>query len=109
MMVSPSHRMLLIEPHDLLHFDTTEVLVATKYLAGRPVTYIHLLFDAHEIINADGVWTESFQPADRTLRHMDQTQRAEIEALFPELDAVAGFAAARLTLKAHEAQVLFAA
>ena len=73
------------------------------------VTYIHLLFDAHEIINADGVWTESFQPADRTLRHMDQKQRAEIETLFPELDAVAGFPAARLTLKAHEAQVLLAA
>ncbi len=49
------------------------------------VTYIHLLFDAHELIEADGAWTESFQPADRTLDGMDAAQRAEIEALFPEL------------------------
>jgi len=99
-------------------FGEGEVLVAATHLVGLPgveqvlpqgVAYIHLLFDAHEIIEADGTWTESFQPADRTLRQMGEEQRAEIVALFPELAQVDGFASARLTLKRHEARVLLAA
>ena len=82
-----------------------QVLVAATHLTGRAgveqalpygVTYLHLLFDAHELIRADGTWTESFQPADRTLANLDTDQRAEIAALFPDLSVgQAGFPAAR--------------
>jgi len=118
MLVSPQHRMLLEDLRAEMLFGEGEVLVAATHLVGKPgitqvlpagVTYIHLLFDAHEIIEAEGSWTESFQPADRTLRNMGEEQRAEIEALFPELAVADGFPAARMTLKRHEARVLLAA
>ena len=119
MMVSPQHRVLIDGARVEMLVGEPEVLVAATYLTAMPgieqvqtngVTYIHLLFDSHEIIRADGVWTESFQPADRTMSDMAVEQRAEIETLFPELTKGArGFKAARLSLKAYEAKVVLAA
>ena len=82
----------------------------SKAVAPDSVTYVHLLFDAHEVILADGAWSESFQPGDRTLAGFDDAQRRELYAIFPELAlpaATESYAAARMTLKAHEARVLF--
>jgi hypothetical protein len=95
------------------------VLVAALHLVGRAgvtralpeegVTYIHILFDRHELVRSDGVWTESFQPAERTLNAMDAAVRAEILAIFPGLLAeCAEFDASRPTIRSHEAKVLFA-
>jgi hypothetical protein len=73
------------------------------------VTYIHLLFDRHEIVQSDGIWTESFQPAERSLNALEAEVRDEILKLFPELAVDGdGFLGARLSLKAHEARVLLA-
>jgi Ca2+-binding RTX toxin-like protein len=119
MRVSPQHRMLVEGARAEMLFGDGEVLVAATHLVGQPgitqglvagVTYIHLLFDAHELIEADGAWSESFQPAERTLGAMEDGQRAELAALFPEL-LVGGtcFAPARLTLRGFEAKVLLAA
>ena len=116
MMVSPQHRMLIEGPRAEMLFGDAQVLVAATHLAGlaqvtpmvtRGVRYIHLLFDAHELIEAEGAWTESFQPAARTLGAMDEDQRAEIALLFPNMTQ--GFPAARLALKGYEARVLLAA
>ncbi|WP_430463904.1 Hint domain-containing protein [Tabrizicola sp.] len=118
MMVSPQHRMLMTGPRAELLFGENEVLVAAKHLVGMPgveqrlsksVSYIHILFDQHEIVRADGAWSESFQPGAQTLEGIGEDQRAEILALFPELAEGAEFAAARLSLKAKEARVLIAA
>ena len=115
MQVSPQHRMLITGPRAELLFGEHEVLVAAKHLLGQPgieqrlskgVSYIHILFDNHEIIRADGTWSESFQPAEQTLEGLDSAQRDEILALFPELACGAAFPAARLTLKAKEALLL---
>ena len=116
MAVSPQHRILVTGPRSELLFGEYEVLIAAKHLVGRPgieqrlssgVSYIHILFDAHEIVRADGAWSESFQPGARTMDGMDGAQRDEILALFPMLRMdVDAFPAARLTLKAREAQVL---
>ena len=118
MQVSPQHRMLIEGARAEMLFGEAEVLVAAIHLTALPgveqkltagVQYIHVLFDRHEIICADGAWTESFQPAVRMLNGMDCAQRTEIAALFPELVAEArDFPAARLSLKAHEARVLLA-
>ena len=99
-----------------MFFGEAEVLVAATHLTALQgvdqvltagISYIHLLFDRHEIICADGAWTESFQPADRSLTSMEEDHRAEIEALFPELALRdTAYPAARPTLKAHEARVL---
>ena len=68
------------------------------------------MFDTHQIISGDGAWSESFQPGDLTLSGMDDDQRAELLAIFPELfDGQAGqtYQAARITLKKHEVPLLF--
>ncbi|HEY6918578.1 MAG TPA: Hint domain-containing protein, partial [Tabrizicola sp.] len=79
----------------------------TRAVPADGVTYVHILFDRHEIVQSDGVWTESFQPAERTLNALDAAARAEVLTLFPELaDDPASFPAARLSLRAYEAKVL---
>ncbi|WP_147104490.1 cadherin-like domain-containing protein [Tateyamaria sp. syn59] len=118
MLVSPQHRVLVADKKAALYFDESEVLVAAKHLTGMDgidvvdvshTTYIHVMFDQHEVILSDGAWTESFQPGDMTLGAMGETQRAEILELFPELetvDGIASYASARRSLKKHEAKLL---
>lgn len=99
MLVSPNHRLLVSNDKALLHFDEPEVLVAAKHLTGvrgidavetTAISYLHLMFDQHEVILADGVWTESFQPEDSTLAGLDNARRNEIFEIFPKLRLRAG-------------------
>ena len=118
MLVSPQHRMLVSSDLAEVMFQEREVLVPAKHLTGLDgvdqvatdaVSYLHLMFDRHEVVLADGAWTESFQPADRSLRGVGDAQRAEILSLFPELETLAGqdtYAAARPSLKRFEAELL---
>ena len=118
MIVSPNHRVLVANEQTALYFEEHEVLVAAKHLVGQPgierlngqgATYIHFMFEQHEVVLSDGAWTESFQPGDYTLKGMGLAQRAEIFALFPELASQEGlkdYNAARKTLKKHEARLL---
>lgn len=119
MLVSPSHRMLIVSQLAELHFGQSEMLVAAQHMlamdgaevADQPyVTYIHIMCQNHEIVLADGAWSESFQPADFTLKGFDAEQREELFGLFPELDTaegVAAYGAARRTLSGREAKLLF--
>lgn len=118
--VSPAHRVLICGPRAELLFGEKEVLVPAHLLAGQPgierdespVSYVHIMFASHQIVLGDGMWSESFQPADHSLDGLGKAQRDEILALFPELAGKSGqaaYAAARMTLKAHEARLLFAA
>lgn len=118
MMVSPNHRVLVANDKTALYFEDREVLVAAKHLIGlagvdrvvtSSVSYIHFMFDQHEVVLSDGAWTESFQPGDLTLRGLDHAQRTELFELFPELKTYKGQAAypsARRSLKKHEARLL---
>ncbi|MCR9125218.1 MAG: Hint domain-containing protein [Rhodobacteraceae bacterium] len=118
MMVSPNHRILMANDKTALYFEDREVLVAAKHLTGLDgvdqidvdaISYIHIMFDQHEVVLSDGSWTESFQPGDQTLAGVDKAQREEILAIFPELQTetgVRGYNAARRSLKRHEAQLL---
>jgi hypothetical protein len=116
MTVSPQHRMVIEGARAEMLFGEPEVLVAATHLTSLPgvevklsaaVRYVHVMFDRHEIICANGAWTESFQPAQRMLDAMDRAQADEVLALFPELAGQEfDFPAARLSLKAHEARVL---
>lgn len=94
MYVSPNHRVLLSGARMAMLFGEREVLVAAKHLLGRPgierapragVSYLHLLFDAHEVLFSDGMWTESFFPGDTALAGLGVAQSREIATLFPEL------------------------
>lgn len=119
MLVSPQHRVLIEGARAEMYFGESEVLVPAKHLTGlaevtralpsEGVTYVHILFDRHEIVQSDGLWTESFQPAERTLGALEEAARAEVLELFPELaQNTDAFPSARLSLKAHEARVLVA-
>nr|WP_276616095.1 Hint domain-containing protein [Rhodobacter sp. SGA-6-6] len=118
MRVSRQHRMLVTGPRAELLFGAEEVLVQAEHLthlpgvshaADRSVTYVHLLFDRHEVVLSDGTWSESFQPGDRTLAGMDDAARDELFALFPALASGGRYPAARPTLKKFEAKLLLAA
>lgn len=92
--VSPQHRMVLSHWRNALMFGEGQVMVAAKHLINgttirsdpRPqVTYVHMVFDAHEVIFAEGVPTESLHVGAMTLTSLDRAARAEVLDLFPEL------------------------
>ncbi len=117
-LVSPQHRILLNNERTSLYFEETEVLAAAKHLTGLKgvdevgtlgVTYVHFMFDNHEVVLSNGAWTESFQPGQSVLDGLGVEQRDEILQLFPELttqEGVEDYAAARRSLKKHEAKLL---
>jgi hypothetical protein len=116
MRVSRQHRFLLRGWRADLHFGESEVLVAVCHLlngtsiAASPcaeVDYIHLLFDRHEIIFAEGAPTESFHPGDWVLSQ-DREVMSEVLALFPELVAETSARArtARPVVRGRPAMVL---
>lgn len=118
MMVSRQHAMLVKGPRAELYFGEDEVLVRAVHMADQPgivqamvqeVTYIHLMFDHHEVICADGVWSESFQPAARNIGGLEDEARSELFKVFAEQPEPANpeaYRAARPILKAHEARLL---
>lgn len=52
------------------------------------MTYFHMLFDAHEVVYANGAPSESFLVTERSLSAVTPQARAEITHLFPELAAM---------------------
>lgn len=95
MRVSPNHRFLVDGWRAQTLFGHAELLVRAQamcndstILTDRSVTsidYIHLMFDRHEVITADGVATESFQPSVGVTQGLDARVRDELLALFPQL------------------------
>ncbi|KUF10603.1 Hint domain-containing protein [Pseudoponticoccus marisrubri] len=116
--VSPQHRILVQDVMAHLLFEDPEVLAAARHLVngqsirvveGGQVTYVHLLFDRHEIIRANGLLSESFLPGPQTASVFARETLEEIVALFPELDPATGAGygpAARRILRRHEAALL---
>lgn len=112
--VSPQHRMLITDWRAELLFGEAEVLVPAVRLINDTtirqclqgwVTYVHLLFDRHEIIFAEGAPTESFYPGAMALNALDKCARDEVMTLFPELERCFG-PTARRCLLGHEASLL---
>jgi Ca2+-binding RTX toxin-like protein len=118
--VSPQHRLLLSGARAELVSGETEVLAPAVHLLGLPgvvqdaaaagVRYIHILFDQHEIVRSDGLWTESFQPARAMLSGMDGAALTELLTLFPRLGGAdhEDYPCARSTIKRHEARLILA-
>jgi hypothetical protein len=89
--VSPQHGVLL-------NLNGEETLVRATHLAGlkggsarvkkgcRTVTYLHLMFDQHQIVFANGAASESFYPGPLALAAAIPAARREIFAVFPGLD-----------------------
>lgn len=96
LLVSPAHQMLITGAVARDLFNTDEVLIAardlingttiTVDLAVREVTYVHLMFDGHQIIWANNVETESFHPVQADFGSLSQHDRAELADLWPGLE-----------------------
>lgn len=95
LIVSPQHRMLVRSKIAQKMFGTNEVLVAAKQLTGiagvevasdlAEVVYVHFLFDAHQIVLANGAETELLYTGEEALKSVGEAARAEIFTIFPEL------------------------
>jgi len=95
MRVSPQHGMLVKHGSGVRLIRAKH---AAETLGGRyaridkrceRVTYIHIMFDQHELIYADGALSESFYPGPMALRSMKCEVLDELLLLFPELASVA--------------------
>lgn len=117
LLVSPNHRVVMREPEAELMWGEAEVLLPAKALTRRAgiteeapkegVEYFHLLFDQHEIIETNGLPTESFHPGSYSISALDEEVREELYALFPELIAEgAGRPLARPALRPWEGRLL---
>lgn len=92
--VSPNHRMLITGAMAELVCGDDELLLAAKMLVNDRnvrrvpcgfVTYVHIMFDYHEIIWANDCPTESFFVGDHAMNALDHAQAAEVLAIFPDL------------------------
>ncbi|SIS63997.1 Hint domain-containing protein [Paracoccus saliphilus] len=103
MRVSPQHR-ILVNSRIAGRMTGSTALIPAKALLDlpgvsqpcpdKPVTYIHLVFETHEIIEADGCWSESFYPGEEALHVLPKAVVAEYAEIFGDLGAV--FPAANL-------------
>jgi hypothetical protein len=117
-MVSPLHRVLVRDSLAELLFGEAEVLVAAKDLVndrsvtrrvGGDVTYVHLMFDRHQVVFTEGLASESFLPGPQTTKSFEREIVAEICSIFPQLDPDTGEGyspSARRTLRHFEADLL---
>ncbi|WP_306155039.1 Hint domain-containing protein [Roseovarius sp. MMSF_3281] len=118
LLLSPLHRVLIRDSLSEILFGEREVLVAARDLVndrsvrrveGGTVTYVHILFDRHEVVFSEGLATESFLPGPQTTKSFEAEIIEEICTLFPEIDPETGTGygpAARPCLKPYEAQLL---
>ncbi|MEM8774252.1 MAG: Hint domain-containing protein [Pseudomonadota bacterium] len=94
LVVSPQHRFLVRSLVAKRMFGTREVLVSANKLTALPgvfvdhevdaVSYIHLVFDSHQIVFADGTPTESFFPGACVMEGMPEDMREELKLIFPD-------------------------
>ncbi|WP_224823963.1 Hint domain-containing protein [Cognatishimia sp. MH4019] len=99
LIISPQHRMLLRSRIAQRMIGKDEVLVAARKLTGLPgialaddltqIVYIHLLFEKHEIIFAEGAPTESLLLGEQAQKALGADVIKELQLLFPGLLDVA--------------------
>lgn len=118
LLLSPLHRVLIRDSLAEVLFGESEVLIAARDLindrsvtrrAGGEVTYVHLMFDRHQVVYSEGLETESFLPGPQTAKSFERDVVDEICAIFPEMDPDTGTGyspAARRTLRKFEADIL---
>jgi hypothetical protein len=115
--VSPQHRMLVTGWKAELLYGEPEVLVAAVHLVNgdtvarvpvETVSYHHIMFDSHQIVEAEGCLTESFLPGAEVARG-DAALWTELVTIFPELGqrgAGTGLVAARPIVAGGEGRAL---
>ena len=100
LVVSRQHRIMASSTLVAQTFNTNKVLIAANKLVELPgvaeaipkdgITFIHLLFDEHEIIHAEGVPAESLLLGEEALFSLCPLARGQLKALVPSLFANLG-------------------
>lgn len=95
LVVSQQHRIMVSSKVAERMFGETDVLISALHLTALPgifidedvdsVSYVHLLFDRHEIVFAEGAPAESLFTGPEALKSISTEAKSEIFTLFPEL------------------------
>ena len=95
LIVSQQHRILVRSKIAEKMFGVSEVFVPAKKLIAvegfeiepptGEVEYFHVFFDEHQIIEANGVLSESLLPGTETLKILNDKARQELEEIAPEI------------------------
>ena len=114
LIVSPQHRVLVRSGIAQTLFGAQEVMVAAKHLTTingiarvddlTPVSYFHLLLDAHDVIFANGAETESLFAGPQTLKTLSAAARIQIDAL--GMDLTEPPPSCRLQISGHQGRAL---
>lgn len=85
------------QQHRMFHDGAEERLIPAKFLvdgdriaiddAVDEVTYFHIMFDSHQIVEVDGFWSESFYPGEYIMGAVEPQVAEEIRFFFPDLEA----------------------
>lgn len=86
LLVSRQHGMLIGQDDFARAVHLTETLPGVRIAHGkREVTYIHLMFDTHQIIFAEGAPSESFYPGPMAMQMMSGEAVRDLNRQFPKL------------------------
>lgn len=95
LLVSPQHRIMVRSVIAERMFGSRSILVAAVRLLGvdgfevdydiDSLCYYHIMFDAHQVVFANGAPAESLYPGAEALKMMSPEGRQEVLLLFPEL------------------------
>lgn len=93
LIVSPQHRLLAGGAGQLTESFASEVLVPAKALAGRSgirhmmgrqsVTWVHFVCDRHEVVRANGCWSESMLLGQEAQLTLTQADLWDLDAVLP--------------------------
>lgn len=118
MHLSQQHRLLHSDLRNEIIFAEFHLLVPAKGLINNntitidhdvaKLEYVHLLFNAHEIVYVDGIEAESFALGDWSYGTLTEEAREEINVIFPDLssDVMKQFETAYPVLTVKEATAL---
>jgi hypothetical protein len=93
--VSPQHRVLVTGHSVELYAGLEEALVPAHRLVNggnirqktemTEVTYVHVMFNRHELLDSCGLVSESFYPGATAVSMLEQATRDELFRIFPQL------------------------
>ena len=88
LLVSRQHGMLLGQDHFGRAIHLAETMQGIRVAKGkRQVTYVHLMFKAHQVIFAEGTFSESFYPGPMALDVLSGASLEEMRLTFPKITA----------------------
>jgi len=93
--VSQQHCMVVTDDRARAFIGTDTFLLAAKHLingdtiyldhSAGDVEYFHLMFEQHQIVVAEGAWSESFYPGPEALKNLTAAQKQDIYEAAPDL------------------------